>query len=92
LVGDAAKVRFPPEIAKSSLVLSAVDSIDRCNTLSELLRWGLILQGLAWPFIQLTGNCAQFCLGMGRQVGATNVSSEPFFLVFSIATTVRFGG
>jgi hypothetical protein len=34
----------------------AVDSIDRCNTLSELPRWGLILQGLAWPFIRLTGD------------------------------------
>jgi len=42
----------------------AVDSTDRGNTLSELLCWGLILQGPAWSFVQLSCNCAEFCLGM----------------------------
>ena len=48
-----------------------VNSTDGNNTLSEHFRLGFILQGLAWPFIQLTGNCAKFCLGMDRQVGAS---------------------
>ena len=45
----------------------AVDSTDRRNTLCELLSWRLILQGLAWPFVQLSGNGAQF---LGRNLSS----------------------
>ena len=57
----------------------AVGSIDRRNTLCELLRWCLILQGLAWPLIQLARDGAQLCLGMNRQVSASRqiLSEQP---------------
>jgi hypothetical protein len=45
-----------------------VDSNGRRDTSRELCRRDLILQGLARPFIQLTDNCAEFCIGMDRQV------------------------
>ena len=44
----------------------AVDSTDRCNTLCELLSWGLILQGLSRSLVQLSCYGAEFCLGMNR--------------------------
>ena len=42
--------------------LCRATSTDRRNTLVELLRWSLILQGLAGPFVQLPCDCAEFCL------------------------------
>jgi hypothetical protein len=44
--------------------LSAAISTGRRNTLSELLCWRLILQGLAGAFVKLPCDCAEFCLGM----------------------------
>ncbi|MDE0850513.1 hypothetical protein, partial [Yoonia sp.] len=37
----------------------AVCSTDRRNTLRKSLSWGLILQGLAWPFVQLSCVCVR---------------------------------
>ena len=50
--------------------LCAVGSTDRCNTLGELLRWGLIEQGLSWPFVELSGDGAELGLAVQGQVGA----------------------
>jgi TfoX/Sxy family transcriptional regulator of competence genes len=49
----------------------SVDSTDRRNTLSKLLSWGLILQGLAWSFVELACNRAQFSLRMNREIGSS---------------------
>jgi len=51
--------------------LSAVDSIDRCNTLGKLLSWGLILQGPAWSFVELPRNGTQLGLRMNGQVSSS---------------------
>ena len=58
------------------LPLCAADSTDRRNTLCELLRWRLILQGLARPLIQLARDGAQLCLGMNRQVSTLHDSAD----------------
>jgi len=43
-----------------------VISTGRRNTLFELLRWRLILQGLARAFVELPCDCAELCLRMDR--------------------------
>jgi hypothetical protein len=54
----------------------AVDSIDRSNTMSKLLSWGLILQGPAWSFIELPRNRIQLGLRMNGQVIPTGVVAD----------------
>ena len=46
-------------------------STDRRNTFCKLLSWGLIEQGLSWPFIELPCDCAELGLAMQGQIGAT---------------------
>src|SRR5664280_1914629 len=45
-------------------------STDRRNTDVKSLRWGFELQGLAWPFIELTRHFVQIGLRVRRQVGS----------------------
>jgi hypothetical protein len=48
----------------------AVGSTDRCNTLSELLRWGLVEQGLSGALVELARDGAELGLAVQGQVGA----------------------
>src|SRR5664279_2071648 len=45
-------------------------STDRRNTGVKSLRWGFELQGLAWPFVELTRHFVQMGLRVHRQVGS----------------------
>src|SRR5229473_3481094 len=49
---------------------SAAGSIDRRNTGVKSLRWGFKLQGLTWPFVELTSHFVQIGLRVDRQIGA----------------------
>src|SRR5436190_22015115 len=53
------KVRFTP-----------AGSTDRRNTGVESLCWGLKLQGLPWPFVELTRYFVQMSLRVHRQVSS----------------------
>src|SRR6266852_2247813 len=48
----------------------AAGSIDRRNTGVKSLRWGFKLQGLTWPFVELTSHFVQIGLRVDRQIGA----------------------
>jgi hypothetical protein len=45
-------------------------STGRRNTGVESLRWGLKLQGLSWPFVELARHFVEMGLRVHRQVGA----------------------
>src|ERR1700674_1792790 len=45
-------------------------STGRRNTGVKSLCWGVKLQGLTWPFVELTSHFAQIGLRVHRQVGA----------------------
>jgi hypothetical protein len=47
----------------------AVVSTGRRNTGIKSLCWGLKLQSLTWPFVQLTRHFVQMSLRVHRQVG-----------------------
>src|SRR5665811_765828 len=48
----------------------AAGSTGRCNTGVKSLRRGFELQGLSWPFVELTGHFVQMGLRVHRQVGS----------------------
>src|SRR5476649_874719 len=48
----------------------AAGSTGRCNTGVESLCWGFELQGLTWPFVELTRHFVQMSLRMHRQVSS----------------------
>src|SRR5271154_91100 len=48
----------------------AAGSTGRRNTGVESLCWGFKLQGLTWPFVELTSHFVQMGLRVHRQVGA----------------------
>src|SRR5712664_3885841 len=52
-------VRFPP-----------ASSTGRCNTGVKSLCWRLELQGLPWPFVELTRHFVQMSLRVHREVGS----------------------
>ena len=41
-----------------------------CNTRLKFLCWGLILQGLSRPLVELASDCAQLCLAKARYINA----------------------
>ena len=41
-----------------------------CNTRLKFLCWGLILQGLSRPLVELASDCAQLCLAKARCINA----------------------
>ena len=41
-----------------------------CNTRLKFLCWGLILQGLSRPLVELASVCAQLCLAKARYINA----------------------
>ena len=50
--------------------LMVAGSIGRCNTGVKSFRRGFELQGLSWPFVELTGHFVQMGLRVHRQVGS----------------------
>src|SRR5258705_13979640 len=54
----------------SSATKSAAGSTGRRNTCAKSLCWGFKLQGLSWPFVELTSHFVQIGLRVHRQVGA----------------------
>src|ERR1700687_5140215 len=56
--------------AASQCPLLSAGSTGRCNTGVKSLRGGFELQGLSWPFIELTGHFVQMGLRVHRQVGS----------------------
>src|SRR5258706_15805208 len=48
----------------------AAGSTGRRNTCAKSLCWGFKLQGLSWPFVELTSHFVQIGLRVHRQVGA----------------------
>jgi hypothetical protein len=49
---------------------AGVVSTGRCNTRLKFLCWGLILQGLSRPLVELASDCAQLCLAKARYINA----------------------
>ena len=52
----------------------AVVSTDRRNTLPKLRHWGLVLQDLAWAFVQLPRDYTEVCLGDRLQRSFANTA------------------
>ena len=48
--------------AKAAIPLSTVSPTNRCNKLSERLRWGSIEEGFSWPFVELSGDGVEACM------------------------------
>src|SRR6266852_1348303 len=59
---------MPPDTG--NVRLSSAGSTGRRNTGVKSLCWGFKLQGLAWPFVELTSHFVQIGLRVHRQVGA----------------------
>ena len=66
--------RFGPESGLKTDIAPcpswAAGSTDRRNTGVKSLCWGFKLQGLTWPFVELTRHFVQMGLRVHRQVGA----------------------
>src|SRR5467141_2658784 len=59
-----------PERGSRDRPLCAAGSTGRRNTGIKSLCWGFKLQGLTWPFVELTSHFVQIGLRMHRQVSA----------------------
>jgi len=68
--GDLSQPKAAIGAAAANGSFVPVDSMDRRNTLLELLRRSLVLQGFSWPFIELSGDGAEFGLAVGGHVDA----------------------
>src|SRR5258705_5727196 len=57
-------------VTRMNVRFRGAGSTGRRNTGVKSLRWGFKLQGLTWPFVELTRDLVQIGLRVDRQVGA----------------------
>src|SRR3974390_643473 len=73
-LGDFARKKRPHEretfFGRTERPLWAATSAGRCNTGVKSLCRGFELQGLAWPFVELTRHFVEMGLRVHRQVGS----------------------
>ena len=59
-----------PGRCRLNVRITLAGSTGRCNTSVKSLCWGLELQGLSWPFVELTRHFVQMSLRVHREVGS----------------------